>query len=260
MDRLEPTFEEFLGDLRRTLGENLADIVIHGSYALGDFRPGFGDLDYMVVTHVDLEERTNERIFAMHDRYRSEKRMLLHQLEGTFFPARIAQQPGAAFVGCYIGTTRRGWRTITTLPSSFIDLAVARRYGRHLLEPPVPIYCPTADEILEEQKNDQRKLLAAMNPDSRPDFGLWISAIHWSARTIYYLDAAEITSKGKACLRCRDNPGLHDYAELFRTAEDRRYPYGDEPLARRQIEGCRRLLEHIGQRLAREQVRGSEER
>lgn len=249
MDRLESTFQEFLSDLRRILGDNLADVVIHGSYVLGDFRPGFGDLDYMVVTHGDLGEQTNGHIFAMHDRYRSEKRFLLHQLEETFFPAYVALLPGATFVGCYIGTTRRGWRTIKTLPNSLIDLVIARRHGRHLLAPPISFYEPAADEILEEQKNEQRKLMSTMEPDRKPSFGQWISAVHWSARTICYLDAGEITSKRNACHRCQDTPGLHDYAELFRMAEDRRYPYVEEPLEVRHMEGCWRLLEHIGQRL-----------
>jgi hypothetical protein len=255
MDRVEPTFREFLIDLRRILGANLADVVIHGSYALGDFRPGCGDLDYMVVTHRDLDEATNSELFALHDQYRSEKRLLLHQLEGTFFPTRVALDPRTPFVGCYIGTTRRGWRTVTTFQNSFIELEVVRQRGRHLLAPAVPFYVPDTDQIIVEQRNDHRKLTSATQQATSPTPGLWISAVHWCARTICYLDEGEITSKGAACRRCQDFPGLRQFVHLLQLAQDRRYPYGDEPLDANDIERCRRLLEYAGRRLAARPLR-----
>lgn len=250
MRRVEPTFRELLIDLRRILGGNLADVVIHGSYALGDFRPGCGDLDYMVVTHRDLDERTNSELFALHDQYRSEKRLLLHQLEGTFFPTRVALDPSTPFVGCYIGTTRRGWRTVTTFQNSFIELEVVRQRGRHLLAPPVAFYAPDTCQIIGERTADHRELTSATQQARCPTPGLWISAVHWCARTICYLDTGEITSKGTACQRCQDCPGLHQFVRLFRMAQDRRYPYGYEPLDADDTERCGRLVDYVGQRLA----------
>jgi hypothetical protein len=42
----------------------------------------------------------------------------LHQLEGTYYPKGFLSHLAPPFVGCYIGTSRGGWRTITTLQNS----------------------------------------------------------------------------------------------------------------------------------------------
>ena len=94
------TFNHLKQDLKLILGDNLFEIIIHGSYALNDFRPGLGDLDYMVVTNENLDNSTNSRLFELHDRYRSERELLLHQLEGTFYPKHFLRELSLPFVGC----------------------------------------------------------------------------------------------------------------------------------------------------------------
>jgi hypothetical protein len=96
---IQPTFDRFAEDLLVILGDNLYDIIIHGSYALGDFRPNQGDLDYIAVTHSDLDELTNERLFALHDGYRS-KRELFHQAENRRYPYGHGEVSETMVAGC----------------------------------------------------------------------------------------------------------------------------------------------------------------
>ena len=46
---LEETLFRFTSDLRQILGQNLLEVIIHGSVVLGDFRPGRGDIDSVVT-------------------------------------------------------------------------------------------------------------------------------------------------------------------------------------------------------------------
>ncbi len=64
---LSSTFEKFKADFYAILGNNLLDIIIFGSVALHDFRPGKGDIDYFVITNVDLNESINDKLFLLHD-------------------------------------------------------------------------------------------------------------------------------------------------------------------------------------------------
>ena len=69
----QQTFDQFAEDLMDILKENLFEIIIHGSYVLGDFKANLGDLDYMVITNTRLDEETNSKLFDLHDKYRSER-------------------------------------------------------------------------------------------------------------------------------------------------------------------------------------------
>jgi hypothetical protein len=228
MQQVQQTFDRFADDLRRILASNLFEIIIHGSYALGDFRPHHGDLDYLVVTNDDLHAPEIDRLFALHDRYRSNALPLLDQLEGTYYPKAFLETLDPAFVGCYIGTGRKGWRMITTLQNSYFDLKIIGEYGVRLLGADFRLYQPTPADIRQEQRSDLDKFLTGIGQAERWEFGRWISLIHWCARTIIYIRTGRITSKGESCRLCGKDPGLKGFWELFRMAEQLRYPYREE--------------------------------
>lgn len=219
------TFDCFTRDLTEILGENLFEIIIHGSYALGDFRVNLGDLDYIVVTNNNLDEPTNSRLFELHKKYRSERYLLLHQLEGTFYPKHFLKTLGGQFTGCYIGTGRKGWKTITSLQNSYMDLRQINEHCIKLLNKNLRIYNPSESEISEEQKSDLKafKDSAKLNNDTEIEF--WISTIHWCSRTIFYVANRKIGSKTKACHWCSQQPELEAFIDLFKEAEGQRFPY-----------------------------------
>jgi hypothetical protein len=245
MTRAQRTFDRFLADLGSILGSNLYDVIIHGSFVLGDFRPNRGDLDYIVVTRADLDEETNGALFELHDRYRSAKRLLLHQLEGTFYPRRVLRSPTSRFVGCYIGTGRRGWRTITSFQNSAMDLRIAGELGKHLLGRDVPMYRPSESDIRQEQRRDLASLTGAARRRRNGDMGFWVSLVHWCARTIYYLEHGQPASKSQACDWCRKAARGSGFDELFKLAEHRRHPYGQAAVGQGTRTLCRALLRHV---------------
>jgi hypothetical protein len=49
----EDIFTEFTGDLQRIFGEDLVSIILYGSGATGEYRPGKSDLNFLVVLQDD---------------------------------------------------------------------------------------------------------------------------------------------------------------------------------------------------------------
>jgi hypothetical protein len=246
MDLVERTLDRFAQDLRQVLGGQLVEVVIHGSYVLGDFRPNRGDLDYIVVTNADLGKAANARLFDLHDGYRSAKALLLHQLEGTFYPQDFLATLAPPFVGCYIGTTRRGWRTISTLQNSYIDLRLAGQCGRRLLGTAVPLYQPSEADILREQRATLADQLAAADGTGELSLGHWMSAAHWCARTLCHRATGRVVSKLEACRWARTVVPRDDLRKLLDLAEGMRYPYGTEPAEDWVEAACRKLLSQVG--------------
>lgn len=67
MDVVRRTIGCFAEDISRTLGLNLCEIIIRGSYAPGDFTPHRGNLDYTILTRRDLDDADLEALFSLHD-------------------------------------------------------------------------------------------------------------------------------------------------------------------------------------------------
>ncbi len=239
---LNQTFQKFKADLFSLLGDSLLDIIIFGSVALHDFQQGKGDIDYFVITQNDLNEDINRSLFHLHDVYRSERNLLLYQLEGTFYPQNAVKDINNPFVGCYIGTTRRNWRTISSFQNSLMDLEIVNKHGIHLLNKMVEIYNPSKYEMHKEQLRNCEKQIDHIKTIQNNEFGFFISIIHWCARTIYYYKNDKITSKREACAWCKQSLELENYRDLFILAEDRRYPYKVETLNFGKIADCRSLL------------------
>jgi hypothetical protein len=246
MKQVLQTLDCFTKDIETILGSNLRDIVVHGSYVLGDFRPNQGDLDYLVVTNTNLDATVNAKLFDLHDDYRRTKSLLLHQLEGTYYPTAFLSGLLAPFVGCYIGTSRAGWRTITTFQNSYMDLRIIEECGQALLGNSFSLYYPSEADVRNEQELDLQKYQAGATEGAGWDAGRWISLIHWCARTIYYVETDHPASKGKSCRWCGQDPRFSEFARLFSLAENRRYPYADADIDEDTRDGCRRLLRRVG--------------
>lgn len=227
--QIDRVFEVFANDLDRILSDNLYEIIIHGSYALGDFRPGQGDVDYIVATRNDVDPSEAEALFALHDSYRAQTTGILRQLEGTFYPLAVLARPGNSFRGVYIGTGRAGWRIIDSVQNGWFDFILAADCGIKLLGNPIHIYRPTREEIQAELRRDHRSFSDCIQKEGAISHGLYYAIIHWCARTLYYLHANTVSSKGSACEWCASQNEFARYSKLFDAAADQRYPYGDAP-------------------------------
>ena len=243
MNIVQQTFDCFKHDLAEILGDNLFEIIIHGSYVLDDFRPNLGDLDYMVVTNENLDDSMNTRLFELHDRYRSERKLLLHQLEGTFYPKHFLKKLSLPFTGCYIGTRRTGWRKISSFQNSFIDLRLINDHGMYLFGENPKIYNPVDSQIQKEHISDLDPFVTSAATAKSRGIGLWMAIVHWCSRTIFYHSTGRIVSKTEACRWCAERPDLEPFRELFKIAESRRYPYGEEAVSSSTKAVCMALLE-----------------
>lgn len=246
---VEETLSRFHEDLEHAYGGRLVDVVIHGSYVLGDFAPHRGDLDFVVLFQSDMRDAEVTRFLRLFDEYRSSKALLLHQLEGTAYPSRAVADPRAKLVGCYVGTTRSGWRKVESFQNSWIDLRLIGERGRSLAGRRIDVYEPSEDEILAEQIGSLRHLEKALASPAGASIGLFYAVVHWCARTIVYRSTRRISSKSQACESCFDGMAPRRFAELFRLAKRQRHPYPSEavdPALRRAVDG---LLEFVGERL-----------
>ncbi len=244
-DKTRQTLDQFKRDLILLLGDNLFDIIIHGSYALDDFQPGKGDLDYMVVTNENLDDAINTRLFELHDKYRIEKHLLLHQLEGAFYPKHLLRELSLPFTGCYIGTTRKGWRTIHTFRNSFIDLKLIKEHGIHLLGRDVEFYSPSEAEIIREFAESINSFILCSKTDQNRETEMWISCIHLCARIVFYLSEGRMASKTEACRWCISSTELKRFSAVFKFAENLRYPYENVLIAYDLQVSCILLLQYI---------------
>lgn len=246
MQIAQDTFYRFTEDIRLILGDNLFEIIIHGSYVLHDFRANLGDLDFIVLTNDSLDEQMNKNVFRLHEKYRSEKSLLLHQLEGTYYPKSYLMNLNGQFLGCYIGTSRL--KSITTFQNSFMDLRLVNQHGLMLLGNTCDIYNPSESELLNEQKTDCLAYRNTISRNCQSDIGLWISLIHWSTRTLFYLSNVEIESKTKTSQWCAEQSDLEEFQDLFNYAKKLRFPYKGAILQDGAKASCIRLLDLVDSR------------
>jgi hypothetical protein len=243
MKIVQETLIQFTDDLRLILNENLFEIIIYGSYVLDDFRSNFGDLDFLVLTNVNWNDKANESLLSLHEKYRSEKQLLLHQLEGTYYPKSFMRNPENVIFGLYIGTSIM--KPITYRKTSYVDLRLIKVKGLMLLGSNCSTYDPSEADLQKEQNADIQGFRNTIENDSQVDFGFWISLIHWCARTLFYRANSYIGSKTVACQWCSNQSALSDFQELFKTAEALRYPYQEKTIQDNTKMACIKLLEMI---------------
>lgn len=243
MQIVQETLRQFTDDLRLILNENLFEIIIYGSYVLGDFRSNFGDLDFLVLTNGNWNDKVNESLLGLHEKYRSQKQLLLHQLEGTYYPKSFMRNPENTLLGLYIGTGRM--KSIDSRKTSYMDLRLIKVKGLMLLESNCSIYDPSEADLRKEQNADIRGFRSTIENGSQVDFGFWISLIHWCARTLFYRANGSIGSKKVACQWCSKQSALSDFQELFKTAEALRYPYQERTIKDNTKMACIKLLDMI---------------
>jgi len=243
MQIVEETLRQFADDLRLILKENLFEIIIHGSYVLDDFQANQGDIDFLVLTHDNLDDETAAKLIGLHTGYRKTGRLLLHQLEGTYYPESFMRNPEETLSGLYIGTT--GMKPIDSRKNSYMDLSLINTKGLMLLCSQAETFDPSEEDLIEEQKVDSQGFRGTIENSNSIDFGFWISLIHWCARTYFYRAKGKIGSKTEACQWCARQPALADFKQLFNMAESSRYPYENREILKTTKTKCIKLLDML---------------
>ncbi len=250
MDQTQKTLKRFTDDIRRILQRDLHEVIIHGSYVLGDFKPGHGDIDFVVLTRNNLDEASGERLIELHQGYRNSTSLLLHQLEGCYYPKQFLRNLTGEFLGCYIGTS--SIRMITTLQNSLMDLHLMNRRGLKLLERSCIIYDPGYAELVSQQMRDCLAFSRSLPRMKSSEMGFWVSLVHWCARTLFFQANGEVASKTEACRWCIEKTDLLEFKDIFQWAEPLRYPYLQAEMNDHVIESGRKLLDIVENRTASE--------
>ena len=81
--------------VRSVLGENLVGFYLQGSFASGD-GDAYSDLDFVVVTHDDVDGAVESALNAMHGRLHDRPETWAQHLEGSYAPAAVIRRPAGA--------------------------------------------------------------------------------------------------------------------------------------------------------------------
>ncbi len=196
LDIVRKTFAAFDNDLSHVLGENYLDIVVYGSSTLDAFESHRGDLDFVVITRNDLSDTEIDSLFRLHDGYREKKgNYLEYQLEGTYYPEKAMRDIRADFVGCYIGSGRKGWRRITQFSNNVFDVLQFRTNGEFIRKTEIEVYRPMQRDIEDSIRTGYREYKRYLDDEDFPPH----VAIQYVARVAFYINHGRIGSKQEAC-------------------------------------------------------------
>ncbi len=75
-----------LANTQRILGDRFVGLYLYGSLASGDFDPCRSDIDFVVVTAIELPGETISALAAMHERIAASGLQWAAKLEGAYIP------------------------------------------------------------------------------------------------------------------------------------------------------------------------------
>jgi len=192
---------EFVDRVKEILDNNLLSIIISGSVALGGYIYGKGDIDFFVVTKQDMSDNDYEEIIKLHERLRAgELGPLGIQLEGLYCPLKMMEDPRQyTGLGCYIGTSRKGWKQISKSVMSNIDYLTLRKSGKTFYGEDIAnrIFRPSFDELRET-------IITEIENNIEPavkinDIYFSLHLLYLATRSLYTFFNYDVLSKGKSC-------------------------------------------------------------
>jgi hypothetical protein len=179
--------------------------VLYGSAAIGDFMPGWSDVDVCVILDRPVSEGEGATLGALHDDMAAhfiergaEGWRSGQAIEGPYIPIGLASDAGAS-APCYVagGTTRRF--TISH-PVTPFDRYLLAHSGRTLQGPQVE-FAPPEPQALAKQARTDLHLISEPHPGCL-DSPIWLAGImHWLARSIVFWRDGVMLSKTRALER-----------------------------------------------------------
>jgi predicted nucleotidyltransferase len=83
---------ELLSGVQTILGQQFVGMYLHGSLALGDFRPEGSDIDFLVAADGNLSEDYVRALHDMHERLVALDARWGHELEGSYIPRQALRR------------------------------------------------------------------------------------------------------------------------------------------------------------------------
>jgi hypothetical protein len=84
--------EEVLTCVRDILGQNFVGMYLYGSLAMGDFSPSSSDIDFLVVTQVEVTDEVFQVLRQMHARIAEGKSKWAKELECSYIPMNAVRR------------------------------------------------------------------------------------------------------------------------------------------------------------------------
>ena len=191
--------------VREVLGPDLYSIALYGSVTLGDFAPGWSDVDTCIVLSEPISEEEADRLAALHDATR-ERFVERHEngwrsgqaVEGQCIPRELVADPEAA-APCY-----KSWgherKRIDGNPITGFDRYMLAHHGVCWSGEAVSFTPPTRDDLRRQLHKDLGDVSDEREWHARSP--LWLAAItHWFARSSVFWRDGEMLSKTAALER-----------------------------------------------------------
>jgi predicted nucleotidyltransferase len=230
-DVVRPALDRFSERLAAEFGPDLTGAYVHGSLALGDYRHGTSDVDFIVILSREVVATDRERIDRLH-RELIRHVPLCRLLEGMYVSRKALEDRKLSRSCPYVklGRLRRGGHRVGATARHMLrehGIALAGPPARELV-PPVP-----ADDVFAEMdfnlnvywaKKARQPLLYLF--DEPVDF-----AVLTLPRVVHTLDTGTMISKGAAAelLDTRYpqwRPLLADVRGRFPSGDRVRFPLG----------------------------------
>jgi predicted nucleotidyltransferase len=208
--------------VRDALGKNLKAVVLYGGTTLGEFCPGWSDVDACVVLCEPITSAEADAAAKLHDEM--EKRFLRdgadgwrsgQVVEGAYIPAAMAADPSLKSpVFTSYGERRRRF---TGRPISPFDRYMLAHFGRRLSGEATPFAPATRESLVEQTEEDVRSVETWDAGEGHS--AIWLAGmLHWIARAVVFWRDGRMVSKS-AALRREIDAGS-PYADAFSLALD----------------------------------------
>ena len=227
---MDNTIQRFVGKLRAILGDELCSIVLYGSYAMGDFRLGWSDLDILCLTFHSLPRETSERLVNI--RQAPDERLF----EGVV--ASVKEYQTQQFSGIvYWGTS--GQRITSDYKTDVFSRYEIARYSKLLYGADISgkFIVPTYEELKDGVRRHYEAIrkYAGTTGESLYSCG-WLFDI---ARCLYTLQYGDIISKTKAGEWALENHLCPEEDQLIRALKVRTNPraFAHDPETKRWLGG-----------------------
>lgn len=201
---LLPLLSWWQAEILAALGEKVQAVLLGGSAVLGDFQPGWSDVDVCVVLRNAITEAEGIAIGHVHDAMRArfieggqDDWRSGQAIEGAYVTAETLQEERSGI--CYVaGGGTRWWGEKD--PISPFDRYIFARHGYYLFGDTVPVGMPDMASLKIQSIRDTQHF--AHPPAGCLDSAIWLAGImHWLARTMVFWRDGVLLSKTAALER-----------------------------------------------------------